>query len=596
MLELLRKYAELLPEKARRQVAWLCLLAAATAVLETAGVASVIPFLTLLAQPDLATTDPRIAAVVGWFGANRPAHSLAVLGGLALVVLVATNAFSAFVTLLMLRFANRQGHQLAVRLFEMYLRQPYTFHLHRHSAELERNVMVEAQRVTTGALAPAIQMVARALVILLMLALLVAADPALAGVVALVLGVGYVVVFGVAQKALHAAGQESVVAGGAYWKHSHEALTGVKEIKLLGREAEIMRRFDALALRSVDAYAKAQAFATLPRYAVETVAFGFVLVAAIYLLATEGTVQQVLPLLGLYAFAGYRLMPAMHQVFEGWVALRFSAASLDVVLRDLEMERAQPPGAVPAGGRLSLRSEVALRDIAYQYPHAAAPAVRGISINIRKNSSVAFVGPTGCGKTTVVDLLMGLLPPAEGALLVDRTAITGAEVTRWQRAIGHVPQQIFLVDDSIARNIALGIADEQIDMAQVELAARLARVHDFVAGLPRGYGTGVGERGVRLSGGERQRIGIARALYHGPDILVLDEATSALDKVTENAFLEALQGLAGRMTIVMVAHRLSTVQACDAIYVMEQGRIVEHGSYGELIASSERFRGLAATA
>ncbi len=596
MPELLRKYAVLLPATARRQVAWLCLLAAATAVLETAGVASVLPFLTLLAQPDLTATDPRIAAVVGWFGASRPAHSLAVLGGLALVVLIATNAFSAFVTLLMLRFANRQGHQLAVRLFELYLRQPYTFHLHRHSAELERNVMVEAQRVTTGALAPAIQMVARGLVIVLMLALLVAADPALAGVVALVLGVGYVAVFGVAQKALHAAGQESVEAGGAYWKHSHEALTGVKEIKLLGREAEIMRRFDALALRSVNAYAKAQAFATLPRYAVETVAFGFVLVAAIYLLAAEGTVQQVLPLLGLYAFAGYRLMPAMHQVFEGWAALRFSAASLDVVLRDLEMMEARQPAAATAGGRLSLRNEVALRDVAYQYPHAADRALRGISLAIRKNSSIALVGPTGCGKTTVVDLLMGLLPPAEGALLVDGAAIEGAEVARWQRAIGHVPQQIFLVDDSIARNIALGIPDEQIDMAQVERAARLARVHDFVSGQQHGYGTAVGERGVRLSGGERQRIGIARALYHDPDILVLDEATSALDKVTENAFLDALQGLVGRMTIVMVAHRLSTVQACETIYVMEQGRIVEHGSYRELIASSERFRGLAATA
>ena len=595
MHDTLRKYWTLLPTAARRRLVWLCLLAAATGLLETASVASVIPFLAVLAQPAIATTDPLIAAVVGAFGASHPSISLAVLGGLVLLVLVATNAFSAAVALMLLRFANRQGHALAVRLFELYLRQPYTFHLHRHTAELQRNVLSEVQRITVGALAPGVQMIARAFVVVFMLALLLIADATLALVVGLVLGTGYLAVFGFAQKVLHAAGRESLKAGTLLSMHSYESLSGVKDIKLLGREPEIVAGFGRLSLRWANAQATAQALSTLPRYVVETVSFGFVLVVAIYLLSTAGSIEHVLPLLGLYAFAGYRLLPAMHQVFDGWAALRYSAASLDVVLRDIEMEKDAGPVSPPSDRpRLPFHHELTLNDVAYRYPGAADSAVRGLSLKIEKNKSVALVGPTGCGKTTVVDLLMGLLPAAEGRLAVDGVTVDDANVTQWQRLVGHVAQQIFLFDDTVARNIAFGIPDSRIDMEKVERAARLARLHNFVMELPQGYATVVGERGIRLSGGERQRIGIARALYHDPELLVLDEATSALDNITENAVLEALQTLAGRKTIIMVAHRLSSVTSCDLICVMEAGQIVERGSYDELIRTSERFRRLAA--
>jgi ABC-type multidrug transport system fused ATPase/permease subunit len=267
-----------------------------------------------------------------------------------------------------------------------------------------------------------------------------------------------------------------------------------------------------------------------------------------------------------------------------------------MVLRDLAMEGDVRPADRPADGTLmQFHRELMLSNVSYRYPGAAEWAVRELSLEIRKNASVALVGATGCGKTTVIDLLMGLLSPAEGRLSVDEATIDDASVARWQRLVGHVPQQIFLFDDTVARNIAFGLPDARIDMAQVERAARLARLHDFVAALPQGYATVVGERGVRMSGGERQRIGIARALYHDPELLVLDEATSALDNVTESAVLDALQTLAGHKTIVMVAHRLSSVKACDVICVMESGQIVERGGYDQLIASSERFRTLAAT-
>jgi ABC-type multidrug transport system fused ATPase/permease subunit len=591
---MLRHYRLLLTPGARRELAWLCLLAAVAGLLETAGVASVMPFLAVLAQPEIASSDPRIAALLGALGVTGTSRSLAVLGALVLLALLVTNAIAAASALRMLRFANRQGDALAVQLLATYLRQPYTFHLHRHSAELQKNVLQEVNRITVGMLVPSVDMIARAFVVLFLLGLLVFVDPALALVVAVVLGAVYLALFWLVRIALQAAGRQSVQAGTLRSLHAQESLSGVKEIKLLGCEAEFVGRFAAWSRRWADAQATSQALSMLPRYAVEAIAFGFVLLVAIYLIAAGGAIGQVLPMLGLYAFAGYRLMPALHQLFSDWAALRYGRAALAVVMDDLEAAASGEPAGRPAP--FAFGQDIALDGVSYRYPGKDEWALRDLSLRIAKNTSVALVGPTGCGKTTVIDLLLGLLEPQKGSLAVDGIAVDQARLRAWQRLVGHVPQQIFLCDDTIARNIAFGIPDAEIDQAALERAARLARLHDFVASLPGGYGTLAGERGVRLSGGERQRIGIARALYHDPEVLVLDEATSALDSVTENALLEALQALAGRKTVVMVAHRLSTVRGCDSICVMEHGEIVERGRYDELISVSQRFRSLAATA
>jgi ABC-type multidrug transport system fused ATPase/permease subunit len=427
--------------------------------------------------------------------------------------------------------------------------------------------------------------------------LLLLVNPMVALLVALVLGGAYGLLYKFARVTLHSAGRASVEAATQRAKHALEALVGVKEIRLLGREAEFLERFRVPSRRLADAQTRAQALALLPRYAVETIAFSLILALAIYLLGTGRGIGELLPLLGLYAFAGYRLMPALQQIFAGFAAIRNSQAALEVVVADLEETHAAPAVTHGRADVMPLRSAVDLVDVRFRYPGETTWALQPVSLHIPKNGSIALVGATGCGKTTVVDLLMGLLQPLEGRLRVDGVELDERNVRSWQRNIGHVPQQIFLCDDSIARNIALGLPDAEIDMTGVERAARLARLHDFVTdGLPKGYDTLVGDRGIRLSGGQRQRIGIARALYRDPDFLILDEATSALDNVTENAVLEALQTLAGRKTIVMVAHRLTTVIGCDEICVMEQGRIVERGTYEELMGTSQRFRSLAAIA
>ena len=596
LAEIVRKYGALLEPRAKRRFLALCATAAFAGLLETAAIASILPFLAMLASPELADSDARVAPLIALLGGQDQPETVARLGTAVLLILIVANAFSSLVTWLLLRFANRQGHALSLRLLASYLSKPYIFYLDRHTAELQKNVFGEVQRVTAGVLIPAAQIAARLAVVVLISALLVLIDPAMAMVVAVVLGGAYTALYRFARSKLHDAGRISVEAGTQRARHAMEALTGAKEIKLLGCEAEFLRRFEQPSLGWADAQTTAQALGQLPRYAVETVAFSLILVLAIYLLGAGRGSGQILPLLGLYAFAGYRLMPALQLIFAGVATMRASHASLEAVLRDLPRADSVPPKSESAPGeRMTLRSAVELVAVRYQYPAESGWTLQPITLRIPKNASVALVGATGCGKTTLVDLLMGLLRPSGGTLRVDGIDIDDRNVRAWQRSIGHVPQYIFLCDDTIARNIALGLPDGEIDVARVETAAQLARLHEFVASLPRGYDTMVGERGVRLSGGQRQRIGIARALYSDPDLLVFDEATSALDSVTESALLESLEGLAGYKTLVLVAHRISTVRRCDRVFVMDRGQIVESGSYEELVAREGRFHALAAS-
>lgn len=594
---ILGKYGALLEPGASRRFLALCSLAVVAGLLEAAAVASVMPFLATLAGGGLAAGLARFSGLLESVGTAGQSARLAWLGGVVIGLLVLANTVSAVTTWLMLRFANRQGHALSARLLESYLGKPYAFYLDRNIAELQKNVFGEVYRVTSGSLIPAVQIVTKSSVLVFVSVLLVLVDPMMALVVAAVLGGAYAILYRFARAALQSAGRVSVEAGTQRARHALEALAGAKEIKLLGRESQFLQRFREPSLRWADAQTQAQAISQLPRFALEAVAIGLILLLAIYLLEAGRSMGETLPLVGLYAFAGYRLMPALQLAFAGFAAIRNSQPALDAVLADLGEAPAQAPVGQDTRGRIPVESAVELVSVHYRYPGEAGWTLKPVDLRIERNTSVALVGATGCGKTTVVDLLMGLLRPDGGSLRVDGVDIDDARLRAWQRSIGHVPQQVFLCDDSIARNIAFGLPDAEIDMSRVERAAKVARLHDFVvSSLPEGYGTVVGDRGIRLSGGQRQRIGIARALYCDPDLLVLDEATSALDNVTENAVLEALQALAGRKTVVMVAHRLSTVRACDLICVMEQGRIVERGRYDELIGASRRFQALAAAA
>jgi len=316
------------------------------------------------------------------------------------------------------------------------------------------------------------------------------------------------------------------------------------------------------------------------------------LLVILYLMAKSGSFASALPIISLYAFAGYRLMPALHQIYGAFTQLRFAGPALDALHADLM--RLQPAHPNPSQDAIALRQAITLNQIQYRYPNAPQPALKSLSLTIPAKSMVGFVGATGSGKTTTVDLILGLLEAQQGTLAVDGQVITEHNRRAWQRAIGYVPQQIYLADDTVAANIAFGLDAKDIDQEAVERAAKIANLHEFVINeLPQQYQTTVGERGVRLSGGQRQRIGIARALYHNPQVLILDEATSALDNLTEQAVMEAVNNLGHDITIILIAHRISTVRQCDQIYLLERGKVKAGGTFDELVVNNAQFKSMA---
>ncbi|MFC2105042.1 ABC transporter ATP-binding protein [Candidatus Bipolaricaulota bacterium] len=594
MPAIVRKLFDLFTLQERRKLLLVCGAVVLHALVETAGIASIVPFLTLVANPSAVHDN----AVLYWLFTTLRFSSvnwfLLFVGFMVLGVLVLSNAIAAVATWAMLRFSWMQNHSLSRRLLASYLDRPYVFFLNQNTATLGRNILMETQQVVNGLVIPAMWMLAKGFVILFIFALLLAINPVLAMLMIGALGSAYGVIYAFAHRKLARIGRERAEANRERFKVANEAFGAIKLLKLLGKDKLFIERYSTQSLRYSDRLASAALISSIPRYAMETIAFGSILVVVLYLLGTHRNLEQVLPLVGLYAFAGYRLMPAFQVLFSGVAKVKFNAAALDVLHEGLERDLVHATSACRDAVPLPFHETLELRNAKFRYPGAGLPVIEGLNLTIDAGSSVGFAGKTGSGKTTTVDLILGLLRLAGGGIYVDGIEVTDENLGCWQQNLGYVPQEIYLTDDTVARNIALGMPDEQIDTRAVERAARIANVHDFIlTSLPDGYQTSVGERGVRLSGGERQRIGIARALYHDPAVLVLDEATSSLDGVTEKGVFKAIANVAKVKTLIIIAHRLTTVKDCDVVYVVDDGRIVAQGKYDELMSSNEHFRNMA---
>lgn len=560
------------------------------AFVELVGVASIMPFMSVVADPDLVHTNPYLFRVYEALGFTSVHSFLIALGVAVIVMLALSNGVSALAQYGLHRFSWGMHHRLSVRLLSGYLAQPYSFFTSKNSASLNKTLLNECQQVIREVMIPMLDLTARTLVILALIILLLIADPLLAVSVALVLGGIYGGIYFAIKRKQRRLGLIRVRSNQERFKVAGEAFGGIKDVKVLERERAFLDRYKPASSRFSRATASNSVMQVLPRYFIEAVAFGGIVLIVIYHLQAGAGVSQILPMVSLYAFAGYRLMPELQSLFSDLTKIRFNRAALDDLL---ENYGGLGGGEKPAPEPLPFDERIVFDAVRFSYEGSSRPALDGVSLSIEKNHTIGLVGRSGSGKTTLVDLLLGLYEPDSGQILVDGVPLDETTISSWRRQVGYVPQHIFLTDDTIAHNIAFGVPQEELDLERVERAARVAHLHDFILALPDGYQTLVGERGVRLSGGQRQRIGIARALYHDPQVLIMDEATSALDGATESAVMEAIRDLSGKKTIILIAHRLTTVEECDRIYVMENGRLADSGSYSELEVRSHAFRRVA---
>jgi ABC-type bacteriocin/lantibiotic exporter with double-glycine peptidase domain len=575
------KILALCDHKERRSLYALLALFVVNGMIDTLGVSSIMPFLLVLTSPDSIQSGTLMMGLYDLLGKPEKSYFLLMLGGAATLLLVLSNAMAAISASAMFRFTFRQGASMSSRLLSKYLYQPYAFYLNRNTMDLTRNVYDEVGRVVSGVMLPYLLVIARTVVAISLVALLVMVHWKIALICSFVFSGAYLLIHRLLKKQCAAGADVAARMRAALMKEASDALSSVKEVKMLGLESRWINQFSNAANQLAKAETENQIYGALPKYILETIAFGGVLLIILVMIFSGVSTGGVLPVVSVFAFAGYRMLPAMQQIFSNYNYVNFYKPSLDLIVHDLCGLKSGNNEFVEQQ-KLLYSQTVALNSIRFCYPNANEKVIDGVSIEIPRGTMIAIVGGSGSGKSTLLDILLGLLRPEEGTVSVDGQEVSDDLVRAWQQNIGFVPQQIHMLDDTIKQNIAFGERGV-IDVKKVRDAAIYAGIAEFVENeLPLQFDTQVGDRGVRLSGGQRQRIGLARALYRSPSLLVLDEATSALDNKTEKEIMDSLRKIAENSSVILVAHRLSTTRYCDQIYVLDQGKVVDQGTYTEL--------------
>ncbi len=589
----------MLTETERRRGLQVIAIALLAALSSGAMVLSVMPFLMVISNPKVIQTAPALRIAHAWMGAPSPYVFLFSLGVFALAILLAASAMQILRTFAVEKFAAMLTHSLSQRLLASYLARPYEFFLERNSNDLSATLLSEADEVVRRYYRPVIEFASSLLTTVAVVAVLAWANAPVALLAAVVIGGAYGGGYLAIRGRMRKVGRKRASANQRRYQFANEALHGIKDIRILGREQNYLSRFEEPSRAVQEATIVVRVLADIPRHIIQAAMFSATLLFCMILisgtnLGEENALGDILPLLGVFAFAGQRLIPELQRLYGSLATIQFGSAAADRVYADL-VETAAPSHA-GRSGRLTMAKNLEFRKVSYAYPGGEGAGVSDLSFEIKARERIGIAGSSGAGKTTLGDIVLGLLAPSAGALLIDGVQIDAANVREWQRSVGFVPQEIFLSDASVAENIALGLPPEAIDRGHLEACARAAKIHAFVMALPARYETRVGERGMRLSGGQRQRIAIARALYKGADLIVFDEATSALDTLTENEVMDALTALPGDKTILIIAHRLSTLEICDRILVLDEGGLAGYGSREELGETCVPYRNLVAAA
>ena len=596
MLKVIKQLFVLLTDKQLKQFYLLQVLVVIMAFTELLGIASIAPFMALVGDISILETNGIFAQLYKMSGLDNPIDFLFYTGVIVLVMLTFSTVIAMFTTWRLSIFGARIGTEIADRLYSYYMQQSWQFHASGSSAQLTKQVSTEAARISNDIIQPLMQMNSKLVLALFISISIVIYDPVIAILGLFIFSLAYFVLYRLVRQKLESNGQQLSEVSTQRFRLMNEGFGGIKDVLLLNRSHDFITRFHD----SGKVYARARgtniAISQVPRYFIELIAFGAMISLVLVLIKVHsGNLGEVLPILAVYALAAFKLLPALQQIYSSLSVIKGNVAAFEAVKDDLQrsIENQKIVSETLIVTSINLYKNIALNDIAFSYPGKDRAAVDGVNMSIPVNSVIGLVGSSGSGKSTLIDLLLGLLTPQQGSIYVDDIRITADNKRAWQDLLGFVPQSIFLSEGSIAENIAFGIPAKDISLKQVNKALNLANLTELVEQLPDGVNTKVGERGVQLSGGQRQRIGIARALYHEAEVLVFDEATSALDGITEKIVMDAIHEFSGQKTIIMIAHRLKTVEKCDLIYFMEHGKIIDQGTYQELVVRNVKFKEMA---
>ena len=588
---------EILTVEEKRRAKLVLVMMVIMAMLETLGVASVMPFVAVLSNREIVGNNEYLSALYSELEFNSIDSFILFLGVVILVIFITSLAFKALTMYAITYFSTMRQHAISCRLLNIYMRQPYEYFLGRNTAELGKTILSEVEQVTSNLMLPVMRMIAGVIVSIALIGLLLYIDVIVSIFIALLLGGSYYLTYQLTKSVVKKIGEERLQANSRRFILANEILNGVKELKLLGRIKFYIERFIEPSRKYARHQATNKIVASIPHYAIQAVIFGGMLGVVLFMIKQHGDFNESLPFIALFAFAGYRLIPAFQDIFSNLTMVRFTIPVLNSLHQEINhMENYEYSTENYCNKDMSLRSSLILRNVSYRYPSSRYEALKNISLTINAGQSIGFVGSTGAGKSTIVDVILGLLVPDKGELLLDGEKIDKTSLRDWQNNIGYVPQDVYLADDTIMANIAFGIPYESIDENAVARAAKIAHIHEFInSELPLRYKTVIGEKGIRLSGGQKQRLAIARALYHDPDVVVFDEATSALDNATEKIVMEAIGRLQGSKTTILIAHRLTTLENCNCIFMLEKGNLVDSGDFDTLMSESVSFRKLAAS-
>tara|TARA_Y100000768_G_scaffold328758_1_gene266861 strand:+ start:1118 stop:2833 length:1716 start_codon:yes stop_codon:yes gene_type:complete len=566
--------------------------------LEVISVIAIGPFMALLGNMDMIQEPGMINEIYNYLGFTSNREFIIFFGASVLSIMLFSACFSLYTIKVLYYFGSTIGGSISNRLFKHFLFQPWLFHSENSSSSLIHKVINESQRLTFAIIHQALTFNAKAAIALLMSIAIVIYNPIISLSGLIIFSLSYFFIFKLSESHLNRASRSLAEDQEIRLKKASESFGGIQNIILSRTQSHFINAFNRSTDNYYIAWGNSQVLSITPKYLLEVLAMGSIIILVLVLfLSSNENLGEILPTLSVFALAGYKILPSLQTAYYSFSIITanisaFENLKLDLINSYNEKQRREPL-KTKSIEEIKFKNKLSLRNISFVYPESTKNVLNKISLEIEAETTIGIVGPSGAGKSTMIDLILGLINPISGEFIADDAVIDKSNIHLWQRNIGFVPQSIFLSDSTIKENIAFGIDVKSIDNEKLHEAAKLSNIMDFVSSLPDGLETIVGERGIQLSGGQIQRIGIARALYNNPNVLVFDEATSSLDGISEKLIMEAINKFTGQKTIIIVAHRLETIKNCDLIFLLKDGKILDTGTYNELLKRNLVFQEMA---